>query len=150
MIIFLNGIVRESHWLSMHLIFSFLLWPIAHSTQQFLYLCFLKCPLDQYATADSILVSLADFIRNCTKQINDSTGGGMTDKELDATFILGSGIIWKIQRLPAVLTSFQFSNHNRHTRLKQVLYAMLGRTGILVGIVWQEIPNGNSGVFTNR
>lgn len=102
----------------MDLIFSFILWSIAHSIQQFLYLCFLKCPLDQYATADSILESLADLIRNCTKQVNDSSVGGMTDKELDATFILGSDIIWKIHRLAAVLTIFQFSDCNKHTSLK--------------------------------
>lgn len=108
----------KSHWLSMDLIFSFLLWSIAHSMQQFLYPCFLKCPLDKYATVDVILESLADLIRNCTKWVNESWGGRMTDKELDATFILGSGIIWNIHRLAAVLTIFQFPGHNRHPSLK--------------------------------
>lgn len=124
----------------MDLIFSFFLWPIAHSKRQFLYLCFLKCPLDQYATADSILVSLADLLRNCTKRVNDSTWGGMTDKELDATFILGSGIIWKIHRLAAVLTISQFSDHNRHTSLKEVLVCNIRKNRDSFSIAWQEIP----------
>jgi len=55
---FIYRIVQESCWLSVDLMFSFLLWPIAHNgTQQLQYLYFLISVLLQTASWWALLTS---------------------------------------------------------------------------------------------
>lgn len=81
----LQGLVQDSHWLSVNLTFSFLLWHIAHSMQRFL--CFLKCPL-QCCCREHLGEPCWLSKRLCRS--NDwRTGGGMTEKDLEGVASCG-------------------------------------------------------------